>query len=77
MYSLAFANCFLQGFYNSMAVKNVEKAANCIAVELNNDNVYSFIDNLAYDNSLLTYLTNESGRVIYNTDSYTNMKNKK
>lgn len=60
-----------------MAVKNVEKAANCIAVELNNDNVYSFIDNLAYDNSLLTYLTNESGRVIYNTDSYTNMKNKK
>ena len=64
---------FLQSFYNSMAVKNVEKAANSISVELNNDNIYDFIDNLAYNNSLLIFLTNESGKAIYNTDSYTNL----
>ncbi|MGN1318449.1 MAG: ATP-binding protein [Lachnospirales bacterium] len=64
---------FLQNFYNSMAVKNVEKAANKILNEEENTNIFDYIDTLAYNNSLLIFLTDENGKVIYNTDEHFNL----
>ena len=58
---------FLQSFYNHMLEKRTKSAAAEIA-EAEGD--FDTIDDLARENSLLVYLTDKSGNIIYATDEY-------
>lgn len=61
---------FLQTFYNQMQQKSIEKAANEIAEKIINDNQFSFIDRIAYENSMQIILTDTSGNIRYRVDEY-------
>ena len=58
---------FLQNFYNYMLESRTKSAAKEIA-EFQND--FSKIDDIARENSLLIYLTDKSGNILYSTDEY-------
>lgn len=58
---------FLQSFYNHMLEKRTKSATAKIA-EAEGD--FDTIDDLARENSLLVYLTDKSGNIIYSTDEY-------
>ena len=58
---------FLQSFYNHMLEKRTKSAAAEIAKA---DGDFDTIDDLARENSLLVYLTDKSGNIIYATDEY-------
>lgn len=58
---------FLQSFYNHMLMSRTRSAAKEI-ISAEGDN--SVIDSLARENSLLVYLTDKSGNILYSTDEY-------
>lgn len=58
---------FLQNFYNHMLIKNTRNAAEKIENEYENFNA---VDEIARENSLLVYLTDKSGNIIYSADEY-------
>ena len=58
---------FLQSFYNHMLTDRTKAAAQEIA-DAKGD--YGTIDTLARENSLLVYLTDKSGNILYITDEY-------
>lgn len=64
---------FLQTFYNQMQLKSIEKAANEIAEKIINDNNFSFIDRIAYENSMQIILTDTSGDIRYRVDEYSSV----
>ncbi|MGN0182490.1 MAG: ATP-binding protein [Candidatus Ornithomonoglobus sp.] len=59
-----------------MAITNVKKAAEHILSESDSSDIYSFIDALAYNNSLLIFLTDTAGSTIYSTDEHSALYNK-
>jgi len=61
---------FLQTFYNHMQQKSIEKTADKIAENLKNNLDFSFIDRIAYDNSMQVILTDISGNILYRVDEY-------
>lgn len=61
---------FLQSFYNRMAIRNVENAADQILAQRDFADIEGVIDDLAYDNSLLVFLTDRQGTVFYSADEY-------
>lgn len=61
---------FLQSFYNNMAVRNVKQAAAQIAGQQKDKELAALIDSLASEHSLLIFLTDEQGRILYNTDEH-------
>lgn len=69
---------FLQNFYNGMVIQNIEKVAAQIADQRASPDLDSIIDNLTYNNSLLIFLTDWQGNVLYTSDehSYIYQKNR-
>ena len=65
-----FQTVFLQGFYDRMAVRNVEKAAEKIAAQQDGDGLTDLLDQLAYENSFLIFLTDRQGSILYSTDEH-------
>lgn len=61
---------FLQTFYNQMQLQSIEKAADEIAEKISNDNDFSFIDHIAYENSMQIILTDTGGDIRYRVDEY-------
>lgn len=61
---------FLQYFYNGMAIKNVKEVAAQIAAQQDAADLDNLLDNLAYKNSLLIFLTDEEGNILYGTDEH-------
>lgn len=61
---------FLQAFYEQMQYRNVEKAAAAIAENIKNGSDYSFIEDIAYNNSMQVILTDISGNILYRADEY-------
>lgn len=59
---------FLQSFYNGMAIQNVQKVAAQIAEQRDSEDLESAIDNFALNDSLLIFLTDWQGNVIYSAD---------
>lgn len=61
---------FLQSFYNGMLAENTRAAAEEISVSSKDENFTSVIDALSADNSLLVFVTDKEGTIIYSSDSY-------
>ena len=69
---------FLQNFYDKMIINNTKKVAETIINEQNSSNLEDIIDDLAYNNSLLIYLVDTNGNIIYSSDQYSDYyENKK
>lgn len=66
----ALQTVFLQRFYNGMLVKNTRAAAEEIAAAAGEADFTEVIDRLSVENSLLVYVTDQEGTIIYNSDSY-------
>lgn len=64
---------FLQNFYNGMAIQNVERVAAQIAEQRDSDNLADTIDNFAYNESLLIFLTDWQGNVFYSADEHSSI----
>lgn len=60
----------LQRFYDGMMENNIRNAAKTITAACQSDDFYDIIDHLTFEESLLVYLTDGEGRVIYSSDSY-------
>ncbi len=61
---------FLQNFYNGMAIRNVEKAVSKMTAHVSDTGFYEVIDEIAVSNSLLVFVTDENGNVLYSADEY-------
>ena len=61
---------FLQSFYNDMAIRGAEKAAGEIAEHFDDADFYDVIDETAAENSLLVFVTDGQGNVLYSADEY-------
>lgn len=61
---------FLQRFYNGMVIKNTISAADKIASKSNTDEINEYIDELSRDNSILVFVTDIEGNILYSSDEY-------
>jgi len=61
---------FLQSFYNGMLIKNTRSAAEEIAGSTGSSDFTDRIDKLSADYSLLVFVTDTSGTILYSSDSY-------
>ncbi|MBQ6507877.1 MAG: HAMP domain-containing histidine kinase [Flexilinea sp.] len=61
---------FLQRFYNSMMIGNIRSAAEEIIKNSENEDLDDLIDELSVEDSLLVYITDEDGDVLYSSDAY-------
>lgn len=67
---------FLQSFYNGMVIRNVEKAAAQIAAGYGGEDFDRKLDSLAYQYSLLIFITDPAGSVFYSTDEHSEVYKK-
>ena len=67
---------FLQSFYNSMAVHNIKQVAAQITEQRDSDVLDSLIDEYASEYSLLIFLTDWNGNVIYSADEHNSVYEK-
>ena len=61
---------FLQSFYNDMAIRGVEMAAKEIVAHAGEADFYSLVDKAAGENSLLVFVTDTRGNILYSADAY-------
>lgn len=61
---------FLQTFYDRMVIRNIQAAAKQIAAQMGRADFGDWLDDLAYENSLLIFLTDAQGNVLYSTDEH-------
>jgi signal transduction histidine kinase len=61
---------FLSNFYESMKIRTIEKAATQIAETYGKSDFESTVDRLAYKNSILIYVTDLSGNLLYTSDEH-------
>lgn len=61
---------FLQTFYDRMVVRNIQAAAEQISAQMERADFGDWLDDLAYENSLLIFLTDAQGNVLYSTDEH-------
>lgn len=67
---------FLQSFYNDMVIRNTKNAAESIVDNSTSDDINDVIDDIAHDNSILVYITDEDGSLLYSSDEWGGMKKK-
>ena len=61
---------FLQTFYDRMVIRNIQAAAEQIAAQRSRADFGGWLDDLAYENSFLIFLTDAQGNVLYSTDEH-------
>lgn len=64
---------FLQYFYDRMVITNVKKAAAQIALAQEGEDFQGFLDEMAYDNSFLIFVTDGQGNILYGTDEHSHV----
>lgn len=67
---------FLQGFYDSMIIKNTQSVAKGIAANGKNENINDEIDELAHKNSVLIFITDIDSNILYSSDEFNGMRKK-
>ena len=65
---------FLQRFYNSMLIRNTQSAADKIAAACSDDDITEQIDRISRENSILIYVTDSDGAILYSADEYKKMQ---
>ena len=61
---------FLQKFYNGMIIKNTVKVADKISEESRNSDITSYIDDVSRSNTILVFVTDTAGNILYSSDEY-------
>ena len=61
---------FLQNFYNGMVIKNTVSAAEKITSFSTDGDISDTLDELSRNNSLLVYVTDTDGNILYSADEY-------
>ena len=61
---------FLQSFYNKMLIDSTKKAAETISQNSCSDNIINIIDSVSGNNSVLVYVTDQNGEILYFSDEY-------
>ena len=61
---------FLQSFYNGMVIKNTISAADKITSKSNTSGIREYIDELSRENSILVYVTDTDGKILYSSDQF-------
>ncbi len=61
---------FLQSFYNAMVMGNTRNAAREIIENSQSENIQQLIDQLAHENSILVFITDRNGKVLYSSDEF-------
>lgn len=61
---------FLQNFYNGMVIKNTVSAAEKITSFSADGDISDTLDELSRNNSLLVYVTDKDGNILYSADEY-------
>lgn len=61
---------FLQKFYNGMIIRNTVKVADKISSESQNSDITSYIDDISRSNSILVFVTDTDGNILYSSDEY-------
>ncbi len=61
---------FLQSFYNDMAIRGAENAAEKMAEHSSSADFHDVIDETAAENSLLVFVTDDRGNILYSADEY-------
>ena len=61
---------FLQSFYNGMIIRNTISAAEKITSFDLSGMTAEILDKLSWDNSLLVFVTDTDGNIIYSADEY-------
>lgn len=67
---------FLQNFYNEMVIRNTKEAAEKIADNSTDKKINDIIDDVAHENSVLVYITDTDGNLLYSSDEWGGMKKK-
>lgn len=67
---------FLQSFYNKMLISNTKKAAEMISQNSENENITNIIDSASLDNSILIYIIDTDGEILYFSDEYKGARKK-
>ena len=65
---------FLQNFYDGMIINNTKAAAEKIISDGKNEDINSEIDELAHNNSILVYITDTQGNILYSSDEFSGMR---
>ena len=61
---------FLQKFYNGMIIRNTVKVADKISSESQSSSITSYIDDISRSNSILVFVTDTEGNILYSSDEY-------
>ena len=61
---------FLQKFYNGMIIRNTVKVADKISTESQSSDITSYIDDISRSNSILVFVTDTDGNIMYSSDEY-------
>lgn len=65
---------FLQNFYDSMIINNTKLVAKRIISDGKNEDINNEIDELAHNNSILIYITDTEGNILYSSDEFNGMR---
>lgn len=65
---------FLQSFYNEMVIHNTRSAAESIIQNSSGEEINELIDEVAHNNSVLVYITDTDGELIYSSDEFSGMR---
>lgn len=61
---------FIQSFYNEMLISNTKEAAAKIAASICDGDYSDTVDDLSLNNSILVYITDTDGDIIYSSDQF-------
>lgn len=61
---------FIQSFYNYMLIDNTKTAAQKIVESCAEENFNEIIDELSLSNSILIFITDEDGKILYSSDQF-------
>ena len=67
---------FIQSFYNYMLIDNTKTAADKIAESCTDESFGDTIDELSLSNSILVYITDLNGEIIYSSDQFKGLSSK-
>ena len=67
---------FLQRFYDSMIMKNTVSAAERIVAQTDSSRLADHIDVVSRENSIVVYVTDPAGKLLYSSDEFRKMQGK-
>lgn len=68
---------FLQRFYDGMIIRNTVSAADEISSNFGSSRIADVIDEISRENSVVVYVTDTSGNLLYSSDEYRKLQQKR